>query len=80
MAERYIRPPLVATEAPSAWASVWRFRVVLLLLFALLAAGVLLVLVVVFHPNGERNPGVGAARVPAAAPWSAGPWSAGPTG
>lgn len=42
MPERYVRPPLVGPEAPSAWAAAWRFRLVtLILLAALVFAGYL---------------------------------------
>jgi hypothetical protein len=34
--EQYVRPPLVAREAPPRWIAVWRFRVTALLLLALL--------------------------------------------
>ncbi len=37
--ERYVRPPLVPTEAPAAWRAVWPFRVVVLLVLALLTVG-----------------------------------------
>lgn len=36
MRERYIRPPLVATEAPSVRAATWRFRIVSTILALLL--------------------------------------------
>jgi hypothetical protein len=36
MSERYVRPPLVAREAPPAWVAVWRFRVTALALLALI--------------------------------------------
>ena len=32
MGERYVRPPLVAREAPPRWIAVWRFRLAALLL------------------------------------------------
>jgi type II secretory pathway component PulL len=34
--EQYVRPPLVPREAPPAWRAVWRFRLVALLLLAVL--------------------------------------------
>ncbi|MCW2606288.1 MAG: hypothetical protein JWO60_981 [Frankiales bacterium] len=37
--EHYVRPPLVPREAPAAWRAVWPFRVVVLLLLALLTVG-----------------------------------------
>ncbi len=43
MTERWVRPPLVPREAPPAWHAVWRFRIVALLLIAVLVwLGVLL--------------------------------------
>jgi sensor domain CHASE-containing protein len=39
MTEDYIRPPIVALEPSSRRFAVWRFRIVLLLLFAALAIG-----------------------------------------
>jgi hypothetical protein len=39
MGERWIHPPLVAREAPPAWRARWRFRLVALLLLALVVAG-----------------------------------------
>jgi hypothetical protein len=35
MGEAYVRPPLVAREAPSPWLAVWRFRVTALALLVL---------------------------------------------
>lgn len=65
MPERYIRPPLVAEEAPSAWVAVWRFRALLLLFLAVVVAVVVYLLFAVHHP-GEGSPGVGGLAVPAA--------------
>ena len=42
MAESYVRPPLLAREAPPAWRAAWRFR-----LGALLVLGLLVLLAVV---------------------------------
>lgn len=43
MAERYVRPPVVAAEPPPAWVAVWRFRLIaLLVLGVLVLMGVLL--------------------------------------
>ena len=39
MGERWTRPPLVPREAPPAWRATWRFRLVALLLLALVVAG-----------------------------------------
>ena len=58
MAERWVRPPLLAREAPSPSAARWRFRVVsavLLLLFAVLAAAMLIKL----SGASSEDPGFG---------------------
>jgi len=39
VAERWIRPPLVAREPPPPWRAAWRFRLVALLLLALVLLG-----------------------------------------
>lgn len=39
MGERWVRPPVVAREPAPAWRAVWRFRLIALLLLALLVAG-----------------------------------------
>lgn len=39
MTEDYVRPPIIAVEPASRQLAVWRFRIVLLLLFAALAVG-----------------------------------------
>jgi hypothetical protein len=59
MAERYVRPPLVAQEAPSAWTARWRFWTLLLIL----AGAVVFLLLWFIHPNSESSPGVGALAV-----------------
>ena len=41
MAERYVRPPLVAREPAPAWRARWRYRVVALLVLAALVAALL---------------------------------------
>ena len=58
MVEHYVRPPLVAREAPSASAARWRFRVVsgiLLLLFA----GLALVMLLKLSGATDEDPGFG---------------------
>ena len=57
--ERYIRPPLVGTEARSDRLAVWRFRLLLLLLLVGLAAVVMLV-IRASGAGSEQNPGIGA--------------------
>ena len=59
MAERWVRPPVVAREAPPAWIGVWRFRLVALLLLAV----VVLVAVFVFRQltgANAQDPDIGA--------------------
>jgi hypothetical protein len=36
MGEQYVRPPLIAREAPPAWRALWRYRVTALALLVLL--------------------------------------------
>lgn len=58
-AERYVRPPLLAREAPPAWLAVWRFRLVALVALALLV----LVAVLLFRQltgATAQDPGVDA--------------------
>ena len=57
--ERYVRPPLLAREAPSPAAATWRFRLGALLLLAVL---VLLAVVAFRQLTGTtaQDPGVGA--------------------
>jgi hypothetical protein len=58
--ERYVRPPLVAREAPPAWLAVWRFRLTALALLVV----VLIVGYTVFqHLSGAtaQDPGIGSA-------------------
>ena len=60
VSERWVRPPLVAREAPPAWRARWRFRLIALLLLALLvAAGVQLFRVL--SGATAQDPGIGAA-------------------
>ena len=65
--ERYVRPPLLAREAPAAWIAVWRFRLVAL---ALLAVLVLLAVLLFQRLTGAtaQDPGVGALSALTAAP------------
>lgn len=57
--EHYVRPPLVAREASRAWIGVWRFRLIALVVVALL---VLLCVLVVRQLTGAnaQDPGIGA--------------------
>jgi hypothetical protein len=57
MAEDYFRPPIVALELPSRRASVWRFRIGLLLVLAAIAAGAVLGVRAILGsgPNGNAQ-------------------------
>lgn len=57
MAERWVSPPVVAREAPPAWIAVWRFRLLALLLLALLVVAAVLVFREVTGANAQ-DPGV----------------------
>jgi hypothetical protein len=56
--ENYVRPPIVALEAPSARAGVWRYRITLAVLFAIIAVGIFLIAKAAIG-TGEGNPDVG---------------------
>jgi hypothetical protein len=71
--ETWVRPPVVAREAPPAWRARWRFRVVALLLLAVLAAGAVQ-LVRVLGGATAQDPGIG---TEAAAPVTTGPAGSG---
>jgi len=57
MGEHYVRPPLVAREAPAAWVAVWRFRATGLALLVIL---VILGYVAFQHLSGAtaQDPGL----------------------
>jgi hypothetical protein len=59
--EQYVRPPLVAREAPARWIGVWRFRLTALALLALL---VILGYVAFQHLSGAtaQDPGLSSLR------------------
>ena len=65
-AERYVRPPLLAREAPAAWVALWRFRLLALVALALL---VLLTVVLLRQLTGAaQDPGLDAlSRLPGSA-------------
>jgi hypothetical protein len=69
MGERWTRPPLVPREAPSTRWATWRFRLVALLLLALLVAGAVQAFRVLSGATSQ-DPGVDAA--PAAPPSGSG--------
>ncbi|MEO6206039.1 MAG: hypothetical protein ABIO67_11755 [Mycobacteriales bacterium] len=62
MGESYVRPPLVPSEATPAWIVTWRFRLVALLLMAVV---VLLGYRAFQHYSGatDQDPGIGAAKI-----------------
>jgi hypothetical protein len=55
--ENYVRPPIVALEAPDPRAGVWRYRITLFVLLAIIAAGIFLIAKSVVG-GGEGNPDV----------------------
>ncbi len=59
MAERYVRPPLVPREPTPAWIGVWRFRLVALVLLALLVYVCVQVFQVLTGATAQ-DPGIGA--------------------
>ncbi|MCW2681355.1 MAG: hypothetical protein JWM62_2756 [Frankiales bacterium] len=54
-----MRPPVVAREAPPAWVALWRFRLVALLVLALLVLVAVLVFRQVTGANAQ-DPGIDA--------------------
>jgi hypothetical protein len=61
--ENYVRPPIVALEAPSPRAGVWRYRITLFVLLAIIAVGIF-VFVKALVGGGEGNPDVGGGTLP----------------
>jgi hypothetical protein len=59
MAERWVRPPVVAREAPPAWIALWRFRVLALVLLSLLVLAAVLVFRQITGANAQ-DPGIDA--------------------
>jgi hypothetical protein len=60
VAERYVRPPLSGPEQASTRLAVWRFRLVLLLLFAALVVGIFLLVRALVGGPDEGSPGIAA--------------------
>jgi hypothetical protein len=56
-AERWVHPPVVAKEAPPAWVALWRFRLVALVVLALLVWLAVLVFRQVTGANAQ-DPGI----------------------
>lgn len=63
MAENYVRPPIVALESPSARAGVWRYRITLGFLLAIIAVGIFLIAKSVIG-TGEGSPDVSGQGMP----------------
>lgn len=57
--EHWTRPPLVPREAPPAWHATWRYRLVALLVLALLVAGAVQLFRVLSGATAQ-DPGIGA--------------------
>lgn len=62
--EEYVRPPVVAAEAPSPTAARWRYRLVGLALLLVTLVLLTWVLLVVTGVTGGENPGIGGLRQP----------------
>jgi hypothetical protein len=58
MAETYIRPPIVAREARSQRAAIWRFRAYLIIVLLALGFGIFLIAKAIVG-GGEGSPDVG---------------------
>jgi hypothetical protein len=58
--EHWTRPPLVPREAPPAWRATWRFRLLALIVLALLVAGAVQAYRVLSGATAQ-DPGIGAA-------------------
>lgn len=65
MREHWTRPPLVPREPPPAWIARWRYRLVALLVLALLVAGTVQLFRMLTGATAQ-DPGVGAAPWPPA--------------
>lgn len=61
MAEDYIRPPIVALEVGSQRAAIWRFRIVMGVLLALLVALIAWVAHIIITSGNDTGGTVGAA-------------------
>jgi hypothetical protein len=58
MAEDYVRPPIVALEARSRRAAIWRFRAYLIIGLLLLGFGIFLIAKAIVG-GGEGSPSIG---------------------
>ena len=59
MRESYVPPVVSAREPRPAWIAVWRFRVVVVVLIALIAWGALEFFRRYVDPNRSQDPGIG---------------------
>ncbi len=59
MGESYVRPVTRAREPAPRWLAVWRFRIAVVLLIALIAWGSLEVFRRYVDPNRSQDPGIG---------------------
>lgn len=57
--ESWVRPPVVAREAPSRLAAAWRYRVVALLLLVLVTGAVVWLFLKFSDVTGGEDPGIG---------------------
>jgi hypothetical protein len=58
MAERYVRPPLLATEPPSRRAAAWRFRLAFAVVVLAILVGLLFLYRALTDSPGEGSPSV----------------------
>lgn len=61
MTERYVRPPLLAREPAPAWRAVWRFRLLGIVVMALLLLGAFLAFQALSETT-TQDPGLNALR------------------
>jgi len=64
MADYYIRPPIVAREAPSRQAAIWRFRLYVVVAVAVFVVAMFLIFKAITG-NANDNPGIGQTLAPA---------------
>lgn len=57
--ETWVRPPVVAREAPSARTATWRYRVVSLALLVLVVVAVVWLFLTFSNVTGGEDPGIG---------------------
>ena len=62
MRETWVRPPVVAAEAPSKRAAAWRYRVVSIVLLMVVAALVGWLFLKFSDVTGGEDPGIGLSR------------------